>query len=74
MEYVNNLYHAVLMQPIFSLKVSSFLLLKMLHEISNAVKLLNTFKSHFPDRIESFELMPKTFWEVASNNIEDKKL
>ena len=32
------------------------------NEISNAVKLLNTFKSHIPDRIESFELMPKSFW------------
>ena len=40
-------------------------------EISNAIKLLNIFKSHFPDRIESFELMPKTFWEVAKNNIEN---
>ncbi len=41
------------------------------NEISNAVKLLNTFKSHFPDRIESFELMPKSFWEVAKNNIDN---
>ena len=41
------------------------------NEISNAVKLLNTFKSHFPDRIESFELMPKIFWEVAKNNIDN---
>ncbi len=41
------------------------------NEISNAIKLLNTFKSYFPDRIESFELMPKSFWEVAKNNIED---
>ena len=39
------------------------------NEISNAIKLLNTFKSYFPDRIESFELMPKSFWEVAKNNI-----
>ena len=38
--------------------------------ISNAIKLLNVFKSYFPDRIESFELMPKVFWEVAKNNIE----
>ena len=41
------------------------------NEISNAVKLLNTFKSYFPDRIESFELMPKNFWEVAKNNIDN---
>ncbi len=41
------------------------------NEISNAVKLLNAFKSYFPDRIESFELMPKSFWEVASANIEN---
>ena len=41
------------------------------NEISNAIKLLNTFKSHFPDRIESFELMPKSFWEVAKNNIDN---
>ena len=41
------------------------------NEIANAVKLLNTFKSHFPDRIESFELMPKSFWEVAKNNIDN---
>ena len=41
------------------------------NEISNAVKLLNTFKSNFPDRIESFELMPKSFWEVAKNNIDN---
>jgi len=42
--------------------------------ISNAVELLNVFNSHFPDRIESFELMPKVFWEVAKNNIENIKL
>ena len=41
------------------------------NEIVNAVKLLNTFKAHFPDRIESFELMPKSFWEVAKNNIDN---
>ena len=41
------------------------------NEISHAVKLLNVFKSHFPDRIESFELMPKSFWEVAKNNIDN---
>jgi len=35
------------------------------NKISNAVKLLNVFNTHFPDRIESFELMPKVFWEVA---------
>lgn len=43
-------------------------------KISNAVELLNVFNSHFPDRIESFELMPKVFWEVAKNNIENIKL
>ena len=43
-------------------------------KISNAVELLNIFNSHFPDRIESFELMPKVFWEVANNNIENIKL
>ena len=43
-------------------------------KISNAVELLNVFNSHFPDRIESFELMPKVFWEVAQNNIENIKL
>ncbi len=41
------------------------------NEITKAVKLLNIFKSHFPDRIESFELMPKSFWEVAKNNIDN---
>ena len=44
------------------------------NKISNAVELLNVFNSHFPDRIESFELMPKVFWEVAQNNIENIKL
>jgi len=44
------------------------------NKISNAVKLLNVFNTHFPDRIESFELMPKVFWEVAKNNIENIKL
>ena len=43
-------------------------------KISNAVELLNVFNSHFPGRIESFELMPKVFWEVAKNNIENIKL
>ena len=43
-------------------------------KISNAVKLLNVFNSNFPDRIESFELMPRVFWEVAQNNIENIKL
>ena len=43
-------------------------------KIANAVELLNVFNSHFPDRIESFELMPKVFWEVAKNNIENIKL
>ena len=40
-------------------------------KISNAIKLLNVFTSHFPDRIESFELMPKSFWLVAKNNIDN---
>ena len=40
-------------------------------KISNAIKLLNVFTSHFPDRIESFELMPKSFWIVARNNIDN---
>ena len=44
------------------------------NKISNAVKLLNVFNSNFPDRIESFELMPRVFWEVAQNNIENIKL
>jgi len=40
-------------------------------KISNAIKLLNVFTSHFPDRIESFELMPKSFWDIAKNNIDN---
>ena len=43
-------------------------------KITNAVKLLNVFNANFPDRIESFELMPRVFWEVAQNNIENIKL
>ncbi len=41
------------------------------NKISNAIKLLNVFNFHFPDRVESFELMPKSFWVVAKNNIEN---
>ena len=41
------------------------------NKISNAIKLLNVFTSYFPDRIESFELMPKSFWIVAKNNIDN---
>ncbi len=39
--------------------------------ISNAIKLLNLFQNELPNGIEAFELMPRTFWEVASNNIEN---
>ncbi len=41
------------------------------NKISNAIKLLNIFNSHFPDRIESFELMPRSFWDVAENNFQN---
>ena len=44
---VINTYEAFLPKMITTLFVEA-------NEISNAVKLLNTFKSHFPDRIESF--------------------
>ena len=39
--------------------------------ISNSLKLLNIFKSEFPECVESFELMPNSFWVVAKNNIEN---
>ena len=42
--------------------------------ISNSLKLLNNFKSEFPGCIESFELMPNSFWIVAKNNIENIKM
>ena len=39
--------------------------------ISNAIELLNFFQNEFPNGLEAFELMPKTFWEIAANNIDD---
>ncbi len=44
------------------------------NNISNAIKLLNFFLNELPNGIEAFELMPKTFWEVASNNINNINL
>ena len=41
------------------------------NKIPNALKLLNIFKSEFPECVESFELMPKSFWIIAQNNIEN---
>ncbi len=42
--------------------------------ISNAIKLLNLFQNEIPYGVEAFELMPKTFWEVAINNIDNISL
>ena len=42
--------------------------------ISNAVNLLNIFQKELPYSIEAFELMPRVFWEVASNNIDNISL
>ncbi len=39
--------------------------------IKNAIKLLNLFQDELNNELEAFELMPKVFWEVASNNIEN---
>ena len=41
------------------------------NKISNALKLLNIFQAELPGSIEAFELMPKIFWTVAQNNIEN---
>ena len=38
---------------------------------SNAIKLLNLFQNELPSGLEAFELMPRTFWEVAANTIEN---
>ncbi len=42
--------------------------------IPNAIELLNLFQNELPHGIEAFELMPKTFWEIASNNIDNISL
>ena len=39
--------------------------------IFNALKLLNVLQLEFPGSIESFEIMPNTFWVVAKNNIDN---
>ena len=39
--------------------------------IFNALKLLNILQLEFPGSIESFEIMPNTFWVVAKNNIDN---
>ena len=42
--------------------------------INNAIKLLNLFEQELKNELEAFELMPKVFWEVASNNTENLSL
>ena len=42
--------------------------------IKNAIKLLNLFEQELKNELEAFELMPKVFWEVASNNTENLSL
>ena len=54
--------------PLPKIKLTSFAEAKT---ISNAINLLNIFQHEIPNGIEAFELMPKTFWEVASNNIDN---
>ncbi len=39
--------------------------------IKNAISLLNLFQNELANELEAFELMPKVFWEIASNNIEN---
>ena len=54
--------------PIPKIKLTAFAEAK---SITNAIELLHIFQNEVPFGIEAFELMPKTFWEVASNNIEN---
>ncbi len=54
--------------PIPKIKLTAFAEAKT---IKNAIELLSIFQNEIPNGIEAFELMPKTFWEVASNNIEN---
>ena len=42
--------------------------------INNAIKLLNLFEQELKNELEAFGLMPKVFWEVASNNTENLSL
>ncbi len=42
--------------------------------IKNSIKLLNLFQNELQNELEAFELMPEVFWEVASNNDNDKFL